>query len=120
MRRYNSFVFHLLEPEPLIQPQRGIETLDVDRERFAGGTRFFLQLVQQLRPDPGAAMFRQQRDVHDPDLALPMRDVQPPDRNSVALDYLKRCAGIIFPVMRALRIELPPAENRLVFIAPAR
>ena len=38
----HALVLDLLEPEPLVKPQRGIEALDVDRQRFSGGSRFVL------------------------------------------------------------------------------
>jgi hypothetical protein len=63
-------------------------------------------------------VFREERDVHDPDLTFPTRHIQPADRFTRALDYLERSAGIIFPVMRGLRIELAPVENGFLFVAP--
>jgi hypothetical protein len=64
-------------------------------------------------------MFRQKRDIHDADLAFPMRQIQSPDRLPRSFDYLKGRAGIILPVMGRLRIELSPAENSFLFVAPA-
>jgi hypothetical protein len=38
---------------------------------------------------------------------------------AIALNHLQKCAGIILPVMRRLRIELFPAESGRLFGAPA-
>ena len=60
----NPAIGDRMEPEPFVEPQRGIEAFDVDAQRgLAGGRRLCLQSAQQRRPDAAAAGLGQQRDI---------------------------------------------------------
>ena len=77
-------ILDLPEAETLVQPQRGVEALDVDAERLARGLRFGLELTEERGPDAAVAELGQQGDVDDADLVGPAGDVEPPDGFGVA------------------------------------
>ena len=51
------------KPEPLVEPQRGSEALDVDAQRLSGSGRFLLESVQQRRPDAAVAVLVKQAEA---------------------------------------------------------
>jgi hypothetical protein len=59
----HAFILDLSEPETLVESHRGIDALDVDAQRRAGGGGFGLQLAHEPRPDAAVAVVGQQRDV---------------------------------------------------------
>ncbi len=67
-----------------------------------------------------SAMCGQERDVDDANLAFPTRDIQPPECDAALLDDLKRRTRIMSAVMRALGLELHPAESLFFGFAPTR
>jgi hypothetical protein len=59
------------EPQSLVEPQRGVEALDVDAERLGCRLCFGLKLADERRPDAAVAELGQQRDVDDTDFVRP-------------------------------------------------
>src|SRR5688572_25425448 len=74
------------KPQPLIEPLRRIEFFYVDRQRLAGFCRLVEEILHQRRPEPLAAVLRQQRDVDDAVLARPAVDIEAPGRLAAAQD----------------------------------
>ena len=68
-------LFGLHETKPLIQPPCRIEHLDMNADASAGAVGFVEYLAKQTRSNPGVAVLRHQRNVHDPDLIRPARYV---------------------------------------------
>jgi uncharacterized protein YndB with AHSA1/START domain len=91
--------------------QRRVEALDVDAERLPSGGGFCLRALQQRRPDPGVAEFRQ-RDGDDADLAGPTGDVEPPDRLVVEHDHVEAGVRIVLAEVLHLSRELHVQEMR--------
>src|SRR5829696_666927 len=99
------------EPQTLVQPQSPVVLLDVDAHALPAPRSLGEQLAHEARAHPGAAMLREQGDVHDPDLVLPARDVQAAGRLAVDLDHVERRAVVVLAVVRVLRVELPTKEG---------
>ena len=69
-------------------------------------------------PTPPPAELGQQRDVHDPDLAVAAVDVEPPGGLAVDLDDVEARAGVVLAVVRVLRVELRARNAVLLRVRP--
>src|SRR5207244_5028105 len=64
------------EAEPVVEPKRRIHPLDVDRDALASLVGLGEEILEELRPDPAAAVLGQERDVDDADLGLAAVNVE--------------------------------------------
>jgi hypothetical protein len=90
----------------------------VDRDALAGSVAFGKESLHESGADTPSAVFGQERDVDDPDLARAAVDVEAPGRLAVDEDDVEGRLGVRLAIPRILRVELRAEEGFLLGVVP--
>src|SRR6266852_924428 len=108
-----------MESQTLIEPQRGVESLDVQSDGFSEVSGFPQQVFENRAADARAAAFGHESNIHQPDLRWSIVEINSADGSVIAQDDLKQRIAVMFPVVRGLKLKLRPQERFLLRCIPA-
>ncbi len=116
----NAGAAGLFEAQPVVQRQRRVVILDMQRDAFMTGRSLRHQITNDAAADTLRSLLRNQGDIDNPQLPVAVRrlPVQTTDRLSVGFDHHEIGGGEVLLVVLVLKLELQCQEMLDFFLIP--
>jgi hypothetical protein len=111
----------LIRTEAHVEAHRGVVLLDVDAHRLPRRKGPVENVPHDRSTDSPAPPRRDQRNVDDAELVVPLFEVEAPDRHpAFPENKVESRAGVLLSVVFVLRFELLPQKRHNLLRRPAR